>query len=235
MRPGREARPTGETPAHHDRGGGGDDCGQGPHARPDVPGGAGRRHGGRRVRVAAGVADRHGGRAPRQVDHPGGRRRVLVRRVDGGAWSRFVIPPVYGLGFAGVAALWRWTALRAPRLAVPIFVALWGATGALTHTCAVYGRGLLEKSPMLQHLSPASAIVFATCEFGFYGCVMLTLASLARRRVLTGAAERRQPPTWCARTAPWQRGRRSPRPRCRLSRRRGRPHGVCIHSAQPGT
>jgi hypothetical protein len=99
------------------------------------------------------------------------------------AWSRFVIPPVYGLGFAGVAALWRWIALRAPRLAVPIFVALWGATGALTHTYAVYGRGLLEKSPMLQHLSPTSAIVFATCEFGFYGCVMLTLASLARRRL----------------------------------------------------
>jgi hypothetical protein len=45
----------------------------------------------------------------------------------------------------------------------------------------VYGRGLLDKSPMLQHLTPASAIVFATFEFGFYGCVMLTVASLARR------------------------------------------------------
>ena len=97
------------------------------------------------------------------------------------AWSRFVIPPAYGLGFAGVAALWRWIALRAPRLAVPVFVALWGVTGALTHAYAVYGRGLLEKSPMLQHLTPASAIVFATFEFGFYGCVMLTLAVFAQR------------------------------------------------------
>jgi hypothetical protein len=99
------------------------------------------------------------------------------------AWSRFVIPPVYGLGFAGVAALWRWIALRAPRLAVPVFVALWGATGALTHAYAVYGRGLLEKSPMLQHLTPASAIVFATFEFGFYGCVILTAASLTQARI----------------------------------------------------
>jgi hypothetical protein len=34
---------------------------------------------------------------------------------------------------------------------------------------------------MLQHLTPASAIVFATFEFGFYGCVMLTLATFAQR------------------------------------------------------
>lgn len=40
------------------------------------------------------------------------------------AWSRWVIPPVYGLGFAGAAAAWRWLALRAPRLAVPVFIAL---------------------------------------------------------------------------------------------------------------
>lgn len=97
------------------------------------------------------------------------------------AWSRWVIPPVYALGFAGVAVGWRWLALRAPRLAVPVFVALWGATGALTHTYAILGRGLLENSPMLVQLTPASAIIFATFEFGFYGCVMLTLSAFLQR------------------------------------------------------
>lgn len=97
------------------------------------------------------------------------------------AWARWVVPPVYGAGFAALALGWRWIALRAGRWAVPAWVALWGVTGALTHTYAVYAHGLLERSPMLQHLTPASAIVFATFEFGFYGCVMLTLASLARR------------------------------------------------------
>jgi hypothetical protein len=98
-------------------------------------------------------------------------------------WSRWVIPPVYGLGFAGVAAGWRWFALRTGRLAVPVFVALWGATGALTHAYAIFARGLLERPPMLQHLTPLSAIVFATFEFGFYGCVMLTAAAMLRGRL----------------------------------------------------
>lgn len=40
-----------------------------------------------------------------------------------------------------------------------VVVALWGATGALTHANAIFGRGLLEKPPLLQHLAPLSAIV----------------------------------------------------------------------------
>ena len=105
-------------------------------------------------------------------------------------WARWVIPPLYGLGFAGVAAGWRWIALRSGPLTVPVFIALWGATGALTHAYAIFGRGLLEKPPMLQHLTPASAIVFATFEFGFYGCVMLTVSSFLQRTL-----DRRGQPT----------------------------------------
>jgi hypothetical protein len=104
-------------------------------------------------------------------------------------WSRWIIPPIYALGFAGVAAGWRWLALRTGGLAVPVFVALWGVTGALTHTYAVYARELLTKSPMLQHLTPLSAIVFATFEFGFYGCAMLAAAA-----ILQGRLDRRPQP-----------------------------------------
>jgi hypothetical protein len=97
------------------------------------------------------------------------------------AWSRWVMPLVFGVGYAALALLWWWLALRGARLAVLAWVLLWGATGALTHTWAIYGRGLLANSPMLQHLTPSSAIVFATFEFGFYGCAMLTVASTVQR------------------------------------------------------
>jgi len=97
------------------------------------------------------------------------------------AWARWLVPPVYGLGFAGVGALWRYLALRVPRAAVAVFVTLWGVTGALTHTYAIAAAGLLERPPMLRSLTPASAVVFATFEFGFYGCAILALGSLLGR------------------------------------------------------
>jgi hypothetical protein len=96
-------------------------------------------------------------------------------------WSRFVIPPLFACGYAALALLWRWLGLRAGRMAVPAWVALWGLTGALTHAWAILGRGLLANTPMLRQLTPASAIVFATAEFGFYGCVILTLAWRVQR------------------------------------------------------
>ncbi len=97
------------------------------------------------------------------------------------AWSRWIIPPFFGVAYAALALGWRWVGLRARRFAVPAWVCLWGATGALTHAWAVYGRDLLVNTPMLQRLTPASAIVFATFEFGLYGCVILVVASRLRR------------------------------------------------------
>jgi len=97
------------------------------------------------------------------------------------AWSRVVLPPVFGCGYAALALGWRWLALRGGSLAVAAWVALWGLTGAATHTWAILGRGLLANTPMLQRLTPASAVVFATFEFGFYGCVILLVAWRVRR------------------------------------------------------
>jgi len=97
------------------------------------------------------------------------------------AWARWFIPPVYGLGFAGVGALWRYLALKAPRAAVPVFVALWGLTGAITHAYAIHFLGLISNVPMLRLLTPASACTFATAEFAFYGCVILGVSALAQR------------------------------------------------------
>lgn len=93
------------------------------------------------------------------------------------AWSRLLVPPVFACGFAALALAWRALALRAGTLAVTAWVALWGVTGALTHTWGVFGRGLLANTPMLQRLTPASAIAFAFFEFALYGCVILVAAS----------------------------------------------------------
>ncbi len=106
------------------------------------------------------------------------------------AWSRLLIPPLFACGFAALALAWHALALRAGRLAVAAWVALWGATGALTHTWAILGRGLLANAPMLQRLTPASAIVFATFEFGFYGCVIVFVAWRVQRML---EARRRAP------------------------------------------
>jgi len=97
------------------------------------------------------------------------------------AWSRWGMPFLFAIGYAALALGWRSLALRAGRPAVAVWVALWGLTGAATHAWAIYGRGLLVNTPMLQHLTPASAIVFATFEFGFYGCLILLVASGATR------------------------------------------------------
>ena len=53
---------------------------------------------------------------------------------------------------------------------------LGGAMGTITHIWAVY-RGILEKPPMLQGVSPLSATVFPFFEFVFYWGVILTVAS----------------------------------------------------------
>jgi hypothetical protein len=95
-------------------------------------------------------------------------------------WTRWLLPPVYGLLFAAVGLLSWWLALRLPGNPVVSFCLLGGLWGMTTHTWAVY-RGLVEKPPMLQGASPLAAVVIAVFEFTFYWCVNLTIASLLRR------------------------------------------------------
>ncbi len=93
------------------------------------------------------------------------------------AWSRWLLPFVYGFAFGCAGLLSWWLALRlrgSPVVNFCILVGLWGMAG---HAWGVY-RGLLEKPPMLQGATPASAIVFSGFEFVFYGGVILVVATL---------------------------------------------------------
>jgi len=95
-------------------------------------------------------------------------------------WSRWLIPPAYGLLFAAIGLLFWWVAFRIPGNAVINFCILGGLWGMITHIWAIY-RGILDKPPMLQGASPEAAVVLPIFEFIFYWGISLSLASVIRR------------------------------------------------------
>jgi hypothetical protein len=95
-------------------------------------------------------------------------------------WARWLIPPAYGLlfGSAGLA-LW-WLALRLPGNPVASFCLLGGLVSLPGHLWAIYGRRMLEKVPILQGVSPSSALVFGVPEFILYWSMIMVIATLLR-------------------------------------------------------
>jgi hypothetical protein len=91
------------------------------------------------------------------------------------AWAHWMIPPIFGLLYAGIGLFIRWLALRNRGNAVVNFCLLGGLWGMLTHVFAV-SIGIVSKPPALQGAAPAAAVIFAIFEFMFYWCVVLSLA-----------------------------------------------------------
>lgn len=96
-------------------------------------------------------------------------------------WARWLVPPIYGLifGVSGLALCW--LALRLPGNPVVSFCLLGGLVSLPGHLWAIYGRRMLEKVPVLQGVSPASALVFGVFEFIFYWSTIMVIALLLRR------------------------------------------------------
>ncbi len=95
-------------------------------------------------------------------------------------WVRWVWPP-YGLVTgAGLAVLFWWLALRIPGHPVLNLAILGGLHSLPGHAWAIYGKGLLEKCPILQGVEPAPALVFGFFEFIMYWSFVLALALLLR-------------------------------------------------------
>lgn len=94
-------------------------------------------------------------------------------------WTRWLIPPVYGLLFAAVGLVFWWLAFRRPGHAVASLCFLGGLWGVITHIRAVI-RDLVDKPTMLQGVDPVAAVVIAGFEFMFYWCIMLSAVSLLR-------------------------------------------------------
>jgi len=92
-------------------------------------------------------------------------------------WARWLIPPAYGLLFAGVSLLlWR-LAMRFPGSPVTGFCLLGGLWGMITHIWAVR-LGIADKPPVLRGVAPAAAVTVAVFEFMFYWGIILSVAAL---------------------------------------------------------
>jgi len=95
-------------------------------------------------------------------------------------WSRWIVPPFYGLLFSLVGLLCRWAAIRIPLNPVLGFCIFGGLWGIVSHALAVQ-RGILDKPPMLQGCTPVAAMTIAAFEFVFYWCVCLVLTNMMVR------------------------------------------------------
>ena len=91
------------------------------------------------------------------------------------AWARWIIPPAYGLLFALVAFVFWWLSFRLPGWPVLNFCVLGGLWGTATHLWGIT-RGLIDKPPMLQGVSPTAVAVMPIFEFMFYWSLILTVS-----------------------------------------------------------
>jgi hypothetical protein len=95
-------------------------------------------------------------------------------------WSRWLIPPMLGIGFAFAGLLLWWLALLFRSNQVVNFCLFGGLLGMMTHVWAIY-RGILEKPPLLQGASPVATSIMPIFEFIFYWCIILGAAYLWKK------------------------------------------------------
>jgi len=96
-------------------------------------------------------------------------------------WARDILPPAYALMFAGISFGFWTLARRAPRRPALAFCLLGGLVSFPGHAWGIWGRGMLEKSPLFQDASPASALTFGFFEFIVYWSAILLIAALIDR------------------------------------------------------
>ncbi len=96
-------------------------------------------------------------------------------------WSRWLLPPGFGVLYGLLAVLlWR-LSIRAERWQAVWFAVLGGLVSLPGHAIGI-ARGLL-RVPLLSEASATSALVFGVFEFIFYWCVIVVLAATGRGAV----------------------------------------------------
>lgn len=96
-------------------------------------------------------------------------------------WGRWVIPPSFAILFSAAGLGAWWLAARLPGNPVVNFCWLGGLLSLPGHLRAIYGMRMLDKVPILQGVSPASALVFGVFELILYWGLILAAAALLQR------------------------------------------------------
>lgn len=95
-------------------------------------------------------------------------------------WSRWIIPPVFGLIFtsAGLIFWWLSNLSGTPVISYLMLSGLWGIITSLI----VMHLGILDKPPVLQEANPFAAVVMSVFEFIFFHCIIIGIARLWQMR-----------------------------------------------------
>jgi hypothetical protein len=96
-------------------------------------------------------------------------------------WARYVLPPLFGIGYTLLALGMSWLCLKLPGNPAVTWCVLGGVEGLLSHLYAIYGLGAASKPPIMQGTDPFAVLIFAVFEKAFYWSLILLACSLLSR------------------------------------------------------
>ncbi len=108
-------------------------------------------------------------------------------------WARYLLPPVFGIGYALLALGMHWLCLKLPGNATVNWCLLGGLEGLLSHIYAIYGLGAASKPPIMQGTDPSAVLIFAIFEKMFYWSIILLVSRLFIRNIVNNLKPRPSP------------------------------------------
>jgi hypothetical protein len=97
------------------------------------------------------------------------------------AWGRYLLPPMFGIGYTLIALGMGWLSLKLPGNSAVTWCILGGIEGLLSHIYAIYGLGSASKPPIMQGTDPFAVLIFAVFEIAFYWSLILLASRLIWR------------------------------------------------------
>lgn len=89
---------------------------------------------------------------------------------------RFLLPPVFGIGYTGLAFGMVWLSMKLPINPAITWCLLGVVEGLVSHLYAIYGMGAATKPPIMQGVDPLAVLIFAIFEKAFYWSLILLLS-----------------------------------------------------------
>jgi hypothetical protein len=101
-------------------------------------------------------------------------------------WARFLLPPLFFIGYTLLALGMSWLSLRLPGNPAVTWCLLGGVEGFLSHIYAIYGLGAASKPPIMQGTDSLAVLIFAVFEKAFYWSLILLASRLIWKWVKRG-------------------------------------------------